>query len=297
MPQLEAPAGPFTMRSLLATATASLSAVGVEQAGNDARRLLAAALGLSAAQLLAHPDHGISADKAETFTRLVARRQRREPVSRILGERMFYGRPFALSPATLDPRPDSETLIDAALKIVRGSFDGAAPLRILDVGTGSGCLLLTLLCELPQAVGVGTDISRGALELAAVNASRLGVADRVTWLEADALDGVDGVFDLMVCNPPYVCSGDIAALEPEVRVFDPPAALDGGSDGLRMFRRLAPRVPAVVPNGWAVFEVGCDQAEAVARLFGAGAPGDPARFTVHEDVAGMRRCVAWKTRG
>ena len=170
-------------------------------------------------------------------------------------------------------------------------------MRILDVGTGSGCLLTTLLCELPDATGIGTDISQDALRTASDNAQRLGVAARAAWKIADALENIEGPFDILVCNPPYIRSADIAELEPEVRDFDPRAALDGGSDGLAIYRRMAPRIPALVPNGWAVFEVGYDQAEAVADLL-ASATGDrnPQSLSLHLDVAGKRRCVAWGTR-
>ena len=151
-------------------------------------------LGLSAAQVLSQPERRLSPEQVERLDRCIARRRNREPVSRILGEREFYGRSFAISPATLDPRPDSETLIEAALERARREGWLAAPLRILDVGTGSGCLLLTLLCELPNAVGVGTDISEAALEVARDNARRLGVEHRAQWLMRDALEDIGESF-------------------------------------------------------------------------------------------------------
>ena len=286
-----------TVQSALAEATRTLKRAGVEDAGNDARRLLAAALGLCSAQLLGSPEARLSAEQADAFAHYVVRRAAREPVSRILGEREFYGRTFKLSPATLDPRPDSETLIEVTLGLVDKAGLRTAPLRILDVGTGSGCLLATLLCELPNATGIGTDISQDALRMASDNAQHLRVAARATWKIADALENIEGPFDILVCNPPYIRSAVIAELEPEVRDFDPRAALDGGSDGLAIYRRMAPRIPALVPNGWAVFEVGYDQAEAVADLL-ASATGDrnPQPLSLHADVAGKRRCVAWGTR-
>jgi release factor glutamine methyltransferase len=281
----------------LAGAVAKLKHAGVPDAGGDARRLLAAALGVPGAHLLAHPEQVLTAEQAAGFARLLERRRAREPVSRILGEREFYGRPFMLSPATLDPRPDSETLIDTALDIAGSAGLRTAPLRLLDIGTGSGCLLVTLLCELPNATGVGTDISPAALEVARENARRLGVVQRASWQVADALHGVEGRFDLLVCNPPYVRSGDIAALEPEVRAFDPRTALDGGSDGLDIYRRLAPHIPAVCPRGWALLEVGYDQADAVANVLASSATmADASAFTFRCDVTGIRRCVAWRTR-
>jgi release factor glutamine methyltransferase len=287
----------LTVQSALAEATRALRLAGVEDAGNDARRLLAAALDISSAQLLVSPETRLSPVQADEFARCIARRSTREPVSRILGEREFYGRVFKLSPATLDPRPDSETLIGVTLGFVDQAGLRNAPLRILDVGTGSGCLLVTLLCELPNATGLGTDISQDALRTASDNAQRLGVAARAAWTIADVLENIEGRFDILVCNPPYIRSADIADLEPEVRDFDPRAALDGGSDGLAIYRRMAPRIRALVPNGWVVFEVGYDQAEAVADLL-ASATGErnPQPLSLYMDVAGKRRCVAWGTR-
>ena len=229
----------------------------------------------------------------------IERREQREPVSRILGERDFYGRAFALSPATLDPRPDSETIIAAALEIAREESWLSQPLQILDVGTGSGCLLLTLLCELPHATGLGTDISPSALETAAHNARRLGVEDRAAWLRADALESVSGPFHILVANPPYVRTPDIAGLDPEVRDFDPIDALDGGPDGLLMYCRLTSGISNVVAGGgWIVLEVGHDQADPVTALLKAKNAGiDPESIRIRLDVAGKRRCVAAKTLG
>ena len=156
------------------------------------------------AEIIARPERRLAADEQARLEASVARRCAREPVSRILGEREFYGRRFALSSATLDPRPDSETLIEAALGIAAREGWRERSIRILDVGTGTGCLLLTLLAELPLATGVGTDISGEALQTAARNAASLGVAERVQFARADALGGVDGPFDLVVSNPPYI---------------------------------------------------------------------------------------------
>jgi release factor glutamine methyltransferase len=285
-------AGAGTLQEALRQATAALRRAGVDGAGNDARRLLAAALGLAEAQLLSRPERALSPAEAERFDGFIARRTAREPVSRILGVRDFYGRSFAISPATLDPRPDSETLIEAVLALVHTERQGA-PLRILDVGTGSGCLLLTLLSELPAATGVGTDISADALEIARRNADRLGVAGRCQWLAADALDGVAGPFDILVCNPPYIPSAEISGLEPEVRLFDPRTALDGGADGLQFLYRLLPRIRDVIPGGWIVLEVGRGQADAVVGLLTSCRAGiDPGNIRVLRDLDGRPRCVA-----
>jgi release factor glutamine methyltransferase len=282
-----------TVDAALREATAKLRYAGVDGAGDDARRLLAHVLGLSSAELLTRPERELGAESASCFARAIARRCDREPVSRIVGKREFYGRSFAISPATLDPRPDSETLIEAVLDIVRLENRLASPLRILDVGTGSGALLITLLCELPNARGVGTDISAAALEIARANAGRLGVADRGEWVVRDALDGIEGEFDILVSNPPYVRRGEIAALQPEVARYDPWASLDGGADGLDFYRRLADGIPEVVTDGWLVLEVGHDQADAVAELLLRASPRlTPQALRFRRDVAGVRRCVA-----
>ena len=287
----------LTLGAALRQATAQLRCAGVENAGDDARRLLGAVLALSAAQVLARPERTLSPQEAERVGRCVARRVAREPVSRILGKRDFYGRSFAISPATLDPRPDSETLVAAVLELVAAEGWLARPLRLLDVGTGSGCLLLTLLAELPDAAGVGTDTSIAALDVARANAQRLGVADRAQWLAADALEAIRGKFDILISNPPYIPTHEMAGLDPEVRGYDPPSALDGGADGLRFFHRLLARMGDIVVDGWTVLEVGHDQADAVAALLsstGSAASAGDIRF--YRDVAGKRRCVAARSQ-
>jgi release factor glutamine methyltransferase len=286
-----------TVAAAVARATSQLRRAGIDQPGNDARRLAAAALGLSAAQLISRPERKLSPQQAERLDCWIVRRRNREPVSRILGEREFYGRSFAISPATLDPRPDSETLIEAALERVRRERWDEAPLRILDVGTGSGCLLATLLCELPNAVGVGTDISEAALAVARGNARRLGLEDRCHWMVLDALEGIGGPFELLVSNPPYVRTADMAGLEREVRNFDPQSALDGGADGLEVFRRLIAKISTVVPDGWLVLEVGHDQADAVAGLLSSSdSQLKLSDIEFCQDVTGRRRCVAARSR-
>jgi release factor glutamine methyltransferase len=290
-------ARPTTLSAALRHAKAELQRAGIDDPGTDARRLVAAVLGLSGAQVLSQPERSLDAEQAERLGWCIARRRNREPVSRILGVRDFYGRSFAISPATLDPRPDSEALIEATLGFARREGWLSTPLRILDVGTGSGCLLLTLLCELPNAVGVGTDISKAALETARDNARCLGVEHRAQWHVRDALEGGDGHFQILVSNPPYVRSDDIARLEPEVRCFDPWSALDGGHDGLHFFRRFAARIPSVIPDGWIVLEVGHDQADTVAGLLASSISAigsDGIEFC--RDVTGRRRCVAIRTR-
>jgi release factor glutamine methyltransferase len=281
-----------TLGDVVRDAQRALAGSGIEDAGREARLLVAAAAGVDTAQIIAHPEQQLSVDIQAKLRAMLARRCTREPLSRILGEREFYGRRFVLSPATLDPRPDSETLIDAALRIAAREGWRERPIRILDIGTGSGCLLLTLLAELPSATGLGTDISAGALQTAAMNAASLDVAARTTFALADMLDGVDGPFDLIVSNPPYIGSADIAALSPEVRKYDPHAALDGGPDGLEFYRRIAAGLERVL-RGWAILEVGAGQADAVALLLQqAFVKTRRAELTRHSDLGGHTRCVA-----
>jgi release factor glutamine methyltransferase len=269
-----------------------LNAAGVEDAGRDARLLLAAATGLATSEIIARPERPLSAQEQTRLQAMLKRRCAREPVSRILGAREFYGRRFALSRATLDPRPDSETVIDTALGIAEREGWRARPIRILDIGTGSGCLLLTLLAELPLASGLGTDVSTAALETAALNAVSLGVAERASFAQRDALAGIDEVFDLVLSNPPYIPSGDIGELSTEVREYDPRTALDGGPDGLDIYRKIIADLYRV-GRGWAIFEVGAGQADAVALLLQqAFVKTRQAEVTRHSDLGGHTRCVA-----
>ena len=284
---------PDSLRQLLREASARLERAGVDAPERDARLLAAAAIGCSAAELITRRDCTIELDASCRMLEFVCRRAAREPVSRILGSRGFFGREFALSPATLDPRPDSEVLIEAVLAFVESKGCHSRPLRILDVGTGSGCLLLTLLAELPLATGLGTDISTAALGTAASNARKLGVSDRARFIPARGLEGVAGPFDILVCNPPYIASGDISGLEPEVRDFDPLTALDGGADGLQVNRQIISAIERVVQSGFAALEVGAGQADAVEEMLrGVLDPGRLAKLGRHLDLGGYTRCVS-----
>ena len=232
----------------------------------DARLLVRGATGASEIEMIREPGAFISPEEEALLGAYEHRRLAGEPVSRILGRREFWGLDFAVTPAVLDPRADSETLVAAALDLLRGV---EAP-RILDLGTGSGCLLLALLAERSDALGVGVDISAAALDVARANAVALGLAARAGFVAADWTAGVDGVFDLVVSNPPYIVSAGIAALDAGVRDHDPRLALDGGADGLDAYRALARALPPVLaPRGHAVVELGFGQVDAVAALFGA----------------------------
>ncbi|NSL73326.1 peptide chain release factor N(5)-glutamine methyltransferase [Hyphomicrobium sulfonivorans] len=269
-----------------------LTAAGIEEAGREARLIVASVCGLPTSEIIVRPERPLGVDEQQRLAAMVARRCAREPISRIVGEREFYGRRFKLSAATLDPRPDSETLIDAVLGLVSRERWAGRPIRVLDIGTGTGCLLLTLLAELPNATGLGTDISAEALKTAAANAEVLGLAARASFARHDVLEGVNGPFDLVISNPPYIETGVIAGLDPEVQRFDPMAALDGGPDGLAIYRRIAGDLGRVL-TGWVVLEVGAGQADAVASVFQqAFVKTRQAELRRYDDLGGHTRCVA-----
>jgi release factor glutamine methyltransferase len=259
----------------------------------DARLLLCHATGLTHEAYVAALNDALAPDAAARFGASIERRLVGEPVSRIVGIREFYGRSFRIDASTLDPRPDTETLVEAALGLV----DREAPLSILDLGTGSGCILVTLLAELPRASGVGVDVSQGALEQARANADALGVGNRVSFAASDWLEAVEGRFDLVVANPPYLSAADMAALSPEVRDHDPGPALDGGPDGLSAYRRIVPGLrKALHPGGFALFEVGSGQAQAVLRLLAEAGLDVGEGWHLWRDLAGRPRVVGARLR-
>jgi release factor glutamine methyltransferase len=273
---------------------------GIGTAELEARWMIAGVLGISDTDLINRPNQHLG-EQAPSLIAAANRRLAGEPLSRILGTQEFYGREFALSPATLDPRADTETLVDFVLGVVTAEGGRRRPLRILDLGTGTGCLLLTLLAELPNATGVGTDVSPEAIATASANAQRLGVADRCQLQVADMLSaglgGVQGAFDLIVSNPPYIDSADIAGLAAEVRLHDPLAALDGGAGGLLFYRAIVKGFAALVPDGWLVLEIGYRQAPQLLELLAAArgaAPWPVPRVT--RDLGGNPRSVAIRTR-
>ena len=212
-------------------------------------------------------------------------------MSRITGTREFYGRSFLVNASALDPRPDTETLIEAALDVIAANGGCKRPLTLLDLGTGTGCILLTLLAELPEARGIGTDLAPEALRLAEANAARLGLADRAVFLASDWCEAIAGEFDLILSNPPYIASAEIAGLAPEVAAYDPRLALDGGEDGLDAYRRIAASAARNLRAGGKILvEIGVSQADAVAGLLRRGG------FLVEKgaprlDLAGRPRVV------
>jgi release factor glutamine methyltransferase len=276
-----------TLRALIKQASEQLASRGIETAALDARLLLQAASGLRHEGIVADPGMVLPVDVTAHFWSLVERRCKFEPVSRILGTREFYGRSFRVTPDVLDLRADTETLVGAVLGLVKGK----GPLRILDLGTGSGAIVVTLLAELPGATAVASDISAAALQVAKGNAEALGVANRAGFVQANWFDGVDGQFDLIVSNPPYIPLGDIAGLALDVRDFDPPKALDGGLDGLEAYRRIASGAGGhLAPKGHVILEIGAGQENAVNDLFkGQGF----VRESRHFDLAGHVRCLAF----
>ena len=210
----------------------------------------------------------LEAREVDAASALAARRLKREPVARILGRKEFWSLTLAVTPDVLVPRPETETVVEAALDALGRDGKKMERLRILDIGTGSGALLLALLSELPNAVGLGTDISAAALAVARENAERNGLNDRCTFVACNIAEGVEDRFDLIVSNPPYVSRGEIATLAPEVRDFDPRLALDGGNDGLDGYRAIARHARRLLaPGGRLIVELGAGQEQAVRALF------------------------------
>ena len=278
--------------------TRAFAEIGIATPALDARLLLQGILNIDAAGLLLHPDLPLG-PAAPLLMHACQRRLTHEPVHRILARRGFYGLEFEVTPDTLDPRPETETLVDVVLDIVARENWQTRPLRILDYGTGTGCLIVTILDRLKSATGLAADVSGPALEVARRNARRHGVSDRVSWVEADGVGRLctHAPFDIVVSNPPYIPSGHLSALCQQVRDFDPWLALDGGPDGLRHYRQLASHAAALAPQGWTVVEVGASQAADVAEIATLAAPtgGQPV-FLTAKDLAGHTRCVAWKTQ-
>lgn len=281
---------------------------GIDTPELDARLLVGHALGLDHAALASQSRRELARNEMDAIAALAARRLAREPVARILGQKEFWGLPFKLNTETLLPRPETETVVEATLAALASKASGTSAftrghsicalttenrrsqaLRIADLGTGSGVLLLALLSELPNASGIGTDISPAALECARANAAALGLADRASFIACDFGTALSGSVDLLVSNPPYIARGDIAGLQPEVRDFDPRRALDGGPDGLNGYRAIAADARRLLArDGILAVELGHGQLEAAAALFATVglAPG-----AVKHDLSGTPRAL------
>ena len=263
---------------------------GIDSAELDARILVGSVLGLDLTGVISATTQILTADEAERLEDFANRRIAGEPVARILGLKEFWGLPLRLSPATLVPRPDTETVVEAALEILRAESNCDSPLRIADLGTGSGAILLALLSELPNTFGVGTDISVAAVRTARDNARQLGFAARAAFVACDYAAALSGPFDLIVSNPPYIRSEHIASLDAEVHDHDPHRALDGGIDGLDAYRRITPEATRLLaPGGVLVVEVGHGRSGDVQGLMTAAGltPTGPPK----SDLAGIRRAV------
>ena len=274
-----------TAEALLKEARLALSLV--ETPALDARLLLQHATGLDHAALVADPDMDLDDGIASRFRALVSRRAAREPVSRIVGEREFYGRRFKVTHAVLDPRPDTEVLVDAVLALLPIN----KPVRILDLGTGSGILAVTLAAERVLAEAVAVDLSPEALEIATSNANMLGVS-RIAFLQGDWFGPVTGRFDVIVSNPPYIPVADGPELAADVLDHDPHLALFGGDDGLSCYRSIAAQaLDFLLPHGFVAVEIGAGQAEDVACIFAASGLSEGSR---HADLGGHVRCLVFR---
>ena len=266
----------------LVAAVVQLQAAGIEGATRDARVLLAHALGIGADRLTLHLQDPLSADQLADFQAAIAARLARQPVAQIIGRRLFWGLSFQVTPDTLDPRPETETLVAEAL---------TRPfVKVLDLGTGTGCILLSCLKDMPMARGVGVDASPAALGVAEANARDLGLDARARFLRSDWFAAVPGAFDLIVSNPPYIAADEMADLAPEVRDWEPHLALTPGGDGLDAYRAIAQGASArLMPGGRILLEIGPTQGAVVAGLL---AQSGLAEVRVLPDMDGRDRVVA-----
>lgn len=263
---------------------------GIESPELDARVLIGHALGLDHAGLAAATTQLIPDVIVTQIEQFAARRLEGEPVARIVGQKEFWGLQLIVTPAVLVPRPDTETVVELALALIERDGARTSPLRVADIGTGSGAILLALLSELPNARAIGTDIDPGALTVARANAQRLQFGGRASFVESDYGAALAGPFDLIVSNPPYVASADIATLAREVREHDPRHALDGGADGLAAYRAIAADTPRLLaPGGYLVIEIGAGQQHDVEFLLTqAGLVIERAKH----DLSGTARAIA-----
>jgi release factor glutamine methyltransferase len=272
----------MTAREALVAAVARLEAAGIDGAARDARVLLAHALGVMADRLTLHLADEMTEPQARSYEEALVRRTRHQPVAQITGRRLFWGLEFRVTPDTLDPRPETETLVAEAL---------TQPfLKLLDLGTGTGCILLSCLRHMPMARGVGVDVSPAALAVAAGNAVDLGLEGRARFQQSDWFSAVEGRFDLIVSNPPYIAADEMGSLAPDVRDWEPHLALTPGGDGLDAYRAIARGAGArLLPGGRLLVEIGPTQGLAVAEML-AAAGLDTVR--VLPDMDGRDRVVA-----
>jgi release factor glutamine methyltransferase len=274
-----------TVGAALEAAIARLSAADVDNPRGDARRLLCHSAQLNLANLIVDPDVVLAEEYLRGFEMLVERREKREPVSHLIGEREFWSLPFIVTADVLDPRPASETLVEAALDHVRAR---SKPVSVLDLGTGSGCLLVAVLSELPEARGVGVDTSEAALVIARQNAEKNLVAGRMTFVSSSWGCDVSGSFDLILSNPPYISESERDELEPEVALYEPALALFAGEDGLSAYRAVAPDIFRLLKSdGLAAIECGRGQMNAVVKIF---SESGLQHVETRCDLDGIERC-------
>lgn len=260
----------LTLSALVAQSRNTLADGGLVDPTVDARVLICGLLGLTTTDLVLSADRSISDEEQKTVQQALHRRLTREPVHRILGEREFYGVRLMLSPDTLEPRPDTEVLVEAILPLARQRAVSKSVVRLLDLGTGTGAIAIALLKEVPQLFALGADIAPGACDMAVRNAALNGVADRFAGVESRWFDAITGRFDIIVSNPPYIRSDVIRDLEPDVRNHDPMLALDGGTDGLDAYQAIARNAHAYLEeDGMIGLEIGYDQKQLVTELFAA----------------------------
>lgn len=280
------PGSPITVGAALVSARSTLVEAGHESAALEARVLLGHVTGLTREQMIVEDARDLTPEEAAGFEALVERRVAREPVAYLIGEKEFFGLRFEVNSDTLVPRPDTETLVAAVLKFCK-TLDHAP--RILDLGTGSGAILLAVLHNDLQATGLGVDRSPDALEVATQNAKALGLDERVSFLEGNWTSGLEGPFDVIVTNPPYIPSTDMAGLMPDVRDFEPAGALNGGPDGLDPMRIIARDAgPLFAPGGLFCCEIGQGQDETAVEILGDNGFGD---VKCVPDLNGIARCV------
>jgi release factor glutamine methyltransferase len=261
-----------------------IAAIG-EGATRDARILMAHTLNVPTDRLTLELSRMVTPTQVAQFEHAIHRRASNTPISHIIGRRAFWNHDFRVTPDVLDPRPETETIIELALK-------GPKPKTILDLGTGSGCILVSLLAELPEAKGLGTDISDAALAIAAENATTIGVKNRAQFQNSDWFETVTGQFDLIVSNPPYITAAEMDDLSPDVRDYEPYLALTPGGNGLAAYHRIAQDLPVyLAPNGNAFFEIGKDQGADVHEIFDATGIG---QVSIHQDLNGHERIIAVK---
>ncbi|MGE0251698.1 MAG: peptide chain release factor N(5)-glutamine methyltransferase [Dongiaceae bacterium] len=281
-----------SIEKLMKSASQKLEKAGIEEPALVARVLLEHVMQTSSHGLRGREEEKISSDKAALYNQLIERRLAHEPVSRIKGRREFWSMDFLLSPDTLDPRPDTETMVE---EILRLTPDKKAPLKLLDLGAGTGCILLALLKELPNAFGVGVDISFGAAQTANRNAELLGLKNRAAFMVGNWANAIGGQFDIITSNPPYIAELEAVNLAPEVKLFDPPTALFGGPTGLDAYQALLPDIPGLLkPGGILALESAPSQIIAIQKL---AREQNLAFNHSAKDLAGYERCLIFHKAG